>query len=165
MNMKARICHKVVELLLFSPCCRNKLVNYILHRSVEHTGSPRTLWPPSCRDHLLRTPLWRWWGSRMSGRTPAPPAGWRWGHLFLGPQVHLKQRVGGWVNGYTTEKRFTFKRFQMLYFTEEQKHLGRPGSINFTLHLSFTRSSFVLQQRGVALRPQNRSRMPLNPYK
>lgn len=92
-----------------SPCCRNKLVNYILHISAEHTGSPRTLWPPSCRDHLLRTPLWRWWGSRMSGRRPAPPAGWRWGRLSLGPQVHLQQRVGRWVNGYTTEKRFTFK--------------------------------------------------------
>lgn len=72
-------------------------------------GSPRTLWPPSCRDHLLRTPLWRWWGSRTSRRTPAPHAGWRWGRLFLGPQVHLKQRHGRWVNGYTNEKRFTFK--------------------------------------------------------
>lgn len=72
-------------------------------------GSPRTLWPPSCRDHLLRTPLWRWWGSRTSRRTPAPHAGWRWGRLFLGPQVHLKQRDGRWVNGYTNEKRFTFK--------------------------------------------------------
>lgn len=51
--------------------------------------SPRTLGPLSCLGRRLHTLLWRWWGNRMFARTPAPPVGWRWERLFLGPRARL----------------------------------------------------------------------------
>lgn len=125
MNMRTKICHEAGRpsswvCFLFAGqesgqdlCCQSKLLNYITHES-DHVqqrlmGSPHILWPPSCRDHLLRRLLWRWWGNRMFGRTPAPPAGWRWGHLFLGPQVHLDR--GGLSKRIHKWEMFYFKRY------------------------------------------------------
>ena len=88
--------------------------------------SPRTLWPPSCLCRRPRRPLWRWWETRTSGQTPAPPADWRWGSPFPGPRVHLCRSRGAINHTAAAEisNTFTNKKGRVLRRKTRSSHPG-----------------------------------------
>lgn len=93
-NLNFIWCKWLLSVVQMDITCLNKNKQTVETFGVRKKLSPRTHGPPSCLGLLLRTPPWRWWGSRRSGRTPAPPAGWRWESWFPGPQEHLTCRRG-----------------------------------------------------------------------
>lgn len=76
----------------------------------------------------------------MFVQTPEPPAGWRWGNLFLGPLVHLKQGFPGVRNG---DAPFGFTFFFLLGAQKRKK----KAQVDRLLAASSGQALF-LQQKG-----------------